>query len=227
LERDLKDRYHEAMPRMLGALLDALAGAMRELPGVEVERPPRMADFAAFGVAVERSLQWPAGSFLISYRQNIESLSSVVVDADPFASAIRRLVTESGRWSGIVSELATTLGARVDERVLRDRSWPRSSIAFSNRLRRAASALRSMGIQVEFHPRKNKERRISLELLETPSVTYVTSSPPRGDKSDEGDDPFMQGHVSSQQAQHTPKARRPATRSSSGRWVIRLGRSRT
>jgi hypothetical protein len=54
--------FEPARPRILGALLDALAEGLRELPRVRLVRLPRMADFALWATACETAL-WPAGSF--------------------------------------------------------------------------------------------------------------------------------------------------------------------
>ena len=57
-ERRQEDEFWTAFqkdqPRMLGGLLDAVAGGLRELPTVQVNELPRMADFAAFAEGVGR-----------------------------------------------------------------------------------------------------------------------------------------------------------------------------
>ena len=57
-------------PLILGAVLDAVAGGMRELPSVKLSRLPRMADFAKWGEAVGRG---PAGGLdhLIQHTKTI------------------------------------------------------------------------------------------------------------------------------------------------------------
>jgi antitoxin (DNA-binding transcriptional repressor) of toxin-antitoxin stability system len=66
-ERDLWSAYEAARPRILGALLDSVATAVRNLPGVRLDRPPRMADFATWVVAAESALPWEPGTFLSLY----------------------------------------------------------------------------------------------------------------------------------------------------------------
>jgi hypothetical protein len=61
-EAELWREFELARPHMLGALLDALAEGLRELPRVRLVRLPRMADFALWATACETAL-WPAGSF--------------------------------------------------------------------------------------------------------------------------------------------------------------------
>src|SRR5439155_26155152 len=53
--------FTHARPALLGGLLDALVGTLAVLPSVRLRELPRLADFARFGVAVERALGWPPG----------------------------------------------------------------------------------------------------------------------------------------------------------------------
>ena len=57
-------------PAILGALLSAVVGGLRELPSVQLTELPRMADFACLGEAVGRALGWPEGMFLATYSEN-------------------------------------------------------------------------------------------------------------------------------------------------------------
>jgi hypothetical protein len=56
-------------PRILGALLDAVAQGLRMLPQTELDELPRMADFAVWATACESGL-WPAGTFWEAYCGN-------------------------------------------------------------------------------------------------------------------------------------------------------------
>ena len=51
-EEEFWSSFHADYPRILGAVLDAMAGGLRELPNVKLDRSPRMADFAKWGEAV-------------------------------------------------------------------------------------------------------------------------------------------------------------------------------
>ena len=62
--------FEQARPRILGALLDAVSCGLQRLPDVQLERKPRMADFAKWGAAVEPACPWPEGTFLEAYVRN-------------------------------------------------------------------------------------------------------------------------------------------------------------
>ena len=57
-------------PAILGVLLDALSGALRDLPSTNLVCKPRMADFALWATAAEKSLGWSQNSFIKAYEEN-------------------------------------------------------------------------------------------------------------------------------------------------------------
>ncbi|TMA83957.1 MAG: hypothetical protein E6J77_13425 [Deltaproteobacteria bacterium] len=79
--------FRRAWPGLLAALLDALVGALAILPTLTLPGLPRMADFARFGVAVERALAWPPGSFLARYGANREAAHELTLQASLVAAS--------------------------------------------------------------------------------------------------------------------------------------------
>ena len=63
-ERELLQDFAALRPRVLGALLDAVSAALRNLDAAHLARAPRLADFARWVTAAEPALGWPAGTFL-------------------------------------------------------------------------------------------------------------------------------------------------------------------
>src|SRR5262249_12522630 len=53
--------YTAVRPAVLSGLLNVIVGALRALPGVRLDQPPRMADFARWVVAAEPTLGWGPG----------------------------------------------------------------------------------------------------------------------------------------------------------------------
>ena len=78
--RGILGAFHEVQARILGGLLDAVVGALCELPSVRMEDLPRMADFARFGEAMGRGLGWPAGTFLRAYRENRREATASTIE---------------------------------------------------------------------------------------------------------------------------------------------------
>src|SRR5262249_41780573 len=129
--------FEAATPQLFGALLDALAGGLRVLPGFKLTAMPPMADFAPFGEAVSRALGNPPDTFLDAYRKNRKEANESVVEGNPVAGAVRELASR-GEWTGTASELLAELTAIVGERVAKSKDWPKSGRGMSGAIRRLA-----------------------------------------------------------------------------------------
>jgi len=68
-ERAFWAEFEQARPRILGALLTAASVALRDVGTVGLDELPRMADFAMWVTAGEKSFGWSAGSFMAAYRE--------------------------------------------------------------------------------------------------------------------------------------------------------------
>ena len=103
-ETELWREFGIARPRILGALLDAAVRGLQTLPGVRLTSLPRMADFALWVTACETAL-WPAGTFARAYDANRKAAVEGLIDADPVAICVRKLMAERGSWAGTASDL--------------------------------------------------------------------------------------------------------------------------
>ena len=117
--------FQQDRPRILGGLLDAVAGGLRELPSVQPAQLPRMADFAAFAEAVGRTLGWPAETALSDYDQNRRDATMSHLDDSPLATMLLDLspdffINWSGRPSELLDELTVLPGPHVDSPL-----WPK------------------------------------------------------------------------------------------------------
>ena len=138
------------------------------LPSTKLERLPRMADFALWTTACEAAL-WPAGTFWSAYCGNRDEAVEGVIEVDPVAMAIRGVMSARTEWAGTATELLAALADVVGDRVVRSRSWPDSPRALSGRLRRAATFLRKIGIEIGFEREgRARNRIIHITATETP-----------------------------------------------------------
>ncbi|MEK4034907.1 hypothetical protein WOC76_09255 [Methylocystis sp. IM3] len=139
-----------AAPHVLGALLNVMASAFGNLPGVKLSGASRMADFERLIEAASPALAWEPGEFTAIYRANREELDASAIEADPVASAIISFVHDEypQGWAGTATRLLEALGSRVSEAIKKTRSWPGTASALSGRLERAKPLLRRHGITV-------------------------------------------------------------------------------
>ncbi|PLS83288.1 MAG: hypothetical protein CYG60_22185, partial [Actinobacteria bacterium] len=164
-ERRFYRELEAVRPKVLGALLDAVSAALRNLDQVELEELPRMADFATWVAAAEEALPWPAGAFVDAYAGNRAEADESALDADPVAAAVRDLMATREEWTGTATDLYAAIAELVDEDVRRSRAWPSAPNSLSNRMKRIAPSLREAGIEYgdERIPGGSRARRKSLK----------------------------------------------------------------
>ena len=148
-EQELWAAFEAERPRVLGVLLDAVVEGLKRLPETRLEKLPRMADFALWATACETAL-WPAGTFWSAYCGNRDDAVEGVIDADPIATAVRAVMATRTVWTGTASDLLGALAEVVGERVAKSKSWPDGPRALAGGLRRAATFLRKIGIEIGF-----------------------------------------------------------------------------
>lgn len=166
-EAELWAAFQSERPRLLGVLLDAVVEGLKRLPETRLPRLPRMADFALWATACETAL-WPAGTFWAAYSSNREDAVEGVIDADPIAAAVRALMAARTEWTGTASELLGALGVMAGERVAKAKTWPDSPRALAGRLRRAATFLRKIGIEIGFG-REGRARTRVIRITTAPA----------------------------------------------------------
>jgi hypothetical protein len=69
-----------------------------------------MADFALWATACG-SVLWPAPAFMSAYEANLGVVVERVIEADPLAACIQKLVLERGSWAGTASDLLHAIPA--------------------------------------------------------------------------------------------------------------------
>ncbi|HHY32378.1 MAG TPA: hypothetical protein GX515_05015 [Firmicutes bacterium] len=167
-EEEFWREFEEARPHILGALLDAVAEGLRNVEHVNLDKLPRMADFAKWVVACEPALPWPAGAFIEAYTSNRAEAVDLALESDLVANAVRDLLTERESWSGTATELLNELERYTTEQQRKSKSWPKNAKSLSGRIRRAATFLRTIGIKIEFTTRgrdREKHRAIVIERV--------------------------------------------------------------
>jgi hypothetical protein len=159
-EEELWASFERKCPFILGALLDAVAYGLRELPNTPSQNYPRMADFVHWITACEGAL-WEPGTFAEAYAGNRRVATLDVVEADPVANSVRLLMKKQDTWSGTATELLDELERVVGEKEAKRKHWPGSSSVLGARLRRIAAPLRRLNIRLSYD-REGSGRTISI-----------------------------------------------------------------
>jgi len=163
--KELWSDFEEQRPKILGVLLDSISEGLRRLPHTQLGTLPRMADFCKWSVACESHL-WPQGTFWEAYEDNIADTVGNIIDDDLVAEGVRKLMSTRSLWSGTASGLLNVLNRGASQRAAASNTWPGNPRALSGHLRRAATFLRKVGIDVTFY-RQGSERRRMIDISKT------------------------------------------------------------
>ncbi len=156
-------------PRILGGLLDAIVGGLRELPNVHLSELPRMADFAAASEAVGRGLGWPHGTILADYEASRLEAAAAQIEDSLLATVLVQHAGSLGSWTGSPADLHARLTKAAGRQTAASARWPKIPEHFASELRRIAPQLRMQGLGLTFG-RTCKGRFVALE----PSGTKTT-----------------------------------------------------
>jgi hypothetical protein len=160
-ENALWAQYDKVRPLVLGAALDAVVVALRNIASVKLSRRPRMADFAEWVVAAEPALGWKKGTFLAEYQGNREAANELALEASSVGPIIVNLMHDVPKWEGTAKELLRELETdrRSDMKTRNRVDWPKTPKALSDALRRIAPTLRRIGYETIFRRKAGGERR--------------------------------------------------------------------
>jgi hypothetical protein len=188
-EGALWQSFAAARPRLLGALLDALSGALREEPRVQLDELPRMADYARWGVAVQRALGRNPAAFLAALEANTASQNTEALEASAVAQAVLALMRDRAEWSGTATELLGALnglaeGLKID---VRARAWPKDGGWMGRRLREVAPNLAQAGLLVGTEDRTGQTRLITIRKGAGDGVTAADADTARSASDDTND----------------------------------------
>jgi hypothetical protein len=184
-EAALLEEFGRVRPRVLGALLDAVSAALRNLPTTRLASKPRMADFALWAVAAEPALPWGPGSFLRAYAGNRGAANELALDASIIAGPLAALLAAGvACWEGTARDLLDALESQATDKVKKHRDWPGTPRKLAGELRRLAPNLRRAGTAVLFNREPGGRRRRLIRLETTCATPSQPSRPSPGPESD-------------------------------------------
>jgi putative DNA primase/helicase len=158
-EEEFWNEFEEAKPRILGALLDGVAGALKTYQVIDLKGygRVRMADFARWAEAGCRALGFREGEFLDAFVANQGRAMRIAFDRDYVAKAVGLLIEQSagGRWAANTKPLLLALRKALKQggegELLWQRGWPENPTWLGRQLRRSAAVLRKVcDIEIDF-----------------------------------------------------------------------------
>lgn len=160
-ESELRAQAERIAPRVFGALLDLAAYVLAN--PVELDEVPRMADAAHVMAALDAKR---GTDTLDAYKRSAEIVINTVLESDPLAAAVVRLMQGRDQWRGTATSLLADLTAvAVSDSFGRISNWPANAKLLSERLARMAPALRD-GPGLLVRRRRTTDRQIVLKWAE-------------------------------------------------------------
>ncbi len=173
------ERDHAAI---LGALLDIMAKALAWLDSIKIpaEERPRLIEFAKLGMAVAKAMGRKEGEFLEAFNHRRDEAISRTIDASPVATAAMAYIEKFP--SGIHDTAESIMRAVEHLRPIGvGDAWPRTPKGFADALRRAAPALRQLGVEVHSLPKTGGVIRWVIERRKSSSPCPASPACTGGD----------------------------------------------
>jgi hypothetical protein len=139
--------YEAERGLLLGALLDIAVKALALLPSMRLPAgdKPRLIEFALLGMAVAEAVGKPAAAFMAQFNASRQESIARTIDASPVACAILEWYERNP--SGKQASAKKLMEEMVEYRPPYCDTWPKSPKGFADAMRRAAPALRQLGIE--------------------------------------------------------------------------------
>lgn len=137
--------FEQAQPALFGTLLSIACRALQILPSITLaeDERPRMLEYCLFGMAISKVLKGDERIFLKEFQEARRESISRTIDNSPVCTAVIEFMQHRHNYTASVKELFSEL-ERL--RPMGCDSWPRSAKGLGDALRRAAPALRVLGI---------------------------------------------------------------------------------
>lgn len=161
--------WEEARPRLLGALLDAVACALRNDGKKRLDRLPRMADFVQFVVNAGEALPWTDEEFLEAFQASRSEQVQSMIETCAISTAVNTLAA-LGPWEGTISDLSE----RISKLAVNPKDIPPPRI-LGTRLRNIQANLRAVGVCVGFR-KSGSTRYISIRTNTPPEIRGISMS---------------------------------------------------
>ena len=91
-EKEILQEFDKLKPKILRYIFDTLAKAIVIKKDIYIKNLPRMADTTIWGEAIARAMEYKENEFLNAYYNNIKFQNAEVIDSNPVAFAIKKLV---------------------------------------------------------------------------------------------------------------------------------------
>ncbi len=146
-ESELKKAINQAKPKILGAIFTILSKVWQQ-----TEKPPypllRMADFTVYAFHIAELLGFGGLQFLKAYTENQRTGTLEIVEAEPVANLLIKLIDEKGGFSGTAEQLLNQLKELANDEGLSEKDLPKNGTWLKRKLNQLKTSLEELGIKI-------------------------------------------------------------------------------
>ncbi|MDP9487625.1 MAG: hypothetical protein M3Q49_17875 [Actinomycetota bacterium] len=185
-EDDFWMQFSLKHPELLGAVFDALSGALRARHTVELEERPRLADWGMYAAAMYESQGWGVDVFVEDWRGVEETQQQGTLDGSIVAQAVILYMKDKERVELTAANLHAAIEASVEDDLDLgdDKTWPKTGRTLWKKIREVTPLLEVHGIRAT---RKNDNRIGRPIVLDT---DFNDPDPGPEDADDNADDNY-------------------------------------
>ena len=142
-------RFYEARPRLLGAALSALSGALASWDATRPESMPRMSDFYHLAQAAGEALPGGTAAFDDAWTAMQGAAIQSALEASPIGAPLLHLLEARSKWKAPAAELLRELNSSRAAGFREHDTWPQTPQGLVHALRRLSPALEATGWHLE------------------------------------------------------------------------------
>jgi hypothetical protein len=164
-EDDFWMQFSLKHPELLGALFDALAGALRERHTVKLAEPPRLVDWGLYATALYKSQGWGVKTFEEDWRAVEKAQQQGTLDGSIVAQAVILYMKDKDRVELSAAKLHAAIedATEGDLNLSADKTWPKTGRTLWRRIREVTPLLEVHGIRAYRKPDNRSGRPIVLD----------------------------------------------------------------
>ncbi len=182
-EDDFWMQFSLKHPELLGAVFDALSGALRARHTVRLEERPRLADWGLYAAAMYESQGWGVDAFVEDWQGVEETQQQGTLDGSIVAQAVILYMKDKDRVELTAAKLHAAIEAAVEDDLDLgdDKTWPKTGRTLWKKIREVTPLLEVHGIRA-YRSSSNKAGR--------PIILDTDFTDPDGDRTEakRGDD---------------------------------------
>jgi hypothetical protein len=175
--------FKEQLPQLLGYIFDVLSRALQIKDTINIDKLPRMADFAIWGEAISRAMGCKPLEFIDAYKENIGEQNIEIIESDLFADTVCKFLDfDMYSWISSPKILIKKLKEYAEHNDIDSNKFPKQPNSLTRRLKKIKSNLRDgFGIEIiigRITSGKGNKSKLNTAIIKIRKVSPVSPLSP-------------------------------------------------